>query len=105
MNILYLCGSPRTMGYTMRQWADMNRWNISDLDTKVGIARLKSGGTVYFCTYDRPDMLRGMEFNMVFEDGERIAADYRHVEETRTRVHSRLARNAGPVKIKTPPAN
>lgn len=104
MNILYLCGSGRSAGYTMRQWADMNSPLIAYLDTKFGVARLKSGDTVYFYTYDQPDMLRGMEFSMVFEDGERITADHRYVEETRLLVRAQLRRQAGPFEVKTPPA-
>lgn len=105
MNILYLCGSPRTMGYTMRQWADMNSPSIADFDPKFNVARLKTGDTVYFCTYDTPDRLRGMEFSMVFEDGERISAPYQQVEEVRILVNTQLRRTAGPLNLKTPPAN
>lgn len=90
MNILYLCGSARSMEYAVRKFLFDNQATIDIANKKARTVLMKEGSRLFFHTYGDPERLHGMEFDAVIRDHARIDATMAQIHATEELVRIRV---------------
>lgn len=93
MDILYLCGSNVHRQYAIRHFTNDNQDLIDKVVINNYTIHMKNGTTLFFHTYSRPEQLRGMTFQMVLRDHNRIEATMAQQHETEEIVRYNLGKS------------